>query len=91
MAWIFPPKAAKRQGHGSALIVAGGTGCKAPGLENPIKIKYHIISNTYIKNWFEKLKNNLFSDKLLTSKSSPRTPLFSAEFEQSPYPHYLPS
>jgi NodT family efflux transporter outer membrane factor (OMF) lipoprotein len=33
MAWIFPPKAAKRPGHGSAQIVAGGTGRKAPGLK----------------------------------------------------------
>jgi hypothetical protein len=35
---IFPPKAAKGQGHGSALIVAGGTGCKAPGLKPPNQI-----------------------------------------------------
>jgi hypothetical protein len=34
VAWIFTPQAAKRQGHGSALIVAGGTGSNASGL-NP--------------------------------------------------------
>jgi hypothetical protein len=35
VAWILPPKAVKDRAR-SAPIVAGETGCKAPGLENPI-------------------------------------------------------
>jgi hypothetical protein len=35
---IFAPKAAMRQGHGSAQIVAGGCGCEAHGWNQSINI-----------------------------------------------------
>ncbi len=38
----FTAKGGKRQGYRSAPIVAGETGCKAPGLENPIDKTYTV-------------------------------------------------